>query len=276
MRSEAALQKLFIRKLRIYIGALLKTVILAVFALMLVAMIPLSHASYSVSSLNVTVALNKNTSAQVTEILTLLISNSSVQQYTTNRVALNLTLSNWQSIIGPLLVQHIINPTRGVYNFKFLPGSVTVINGQNYAYLLMSYEVSNVTVVNQTAPRNFVYRFSPGVFNFEHGASGQVLNPNTTLTVVLPAGSQIKSVYPIPDYPPSAFTNNYANTTRISWLYGEPLSKFTLTFVITEGIQAEVVGFFGQIYSGLGIFTYLIIAIIILAFILYAYFRVGR
>ncbi|MDE1868985.1 MAG: hypothetical protein KGH60_03405 [Candidatus Micrarchaeota archaeon] len=254
----------------------MRSIVLAVFAVAILTMIPLSHASYSVTNLNVTVALNKNTSAQVTEILTMIISNSSVQQYTTNRVALNLTLSNWQNIIGPLLVQHIINPYKGVYNFKFLPGSVTNINGQNYAYLLMSYEVSNVTVVNQTAPRNFVYRFNPAVFNFEHGASGQVLNPNTTLTIVLPSGSQIKSVYPIPDYPPSAFTNDYANTTRVSWLYGEPLSKFTLTFVITEGIQAEVVGFFGQIYKELGIFTYLIIAIIILAFILYAYFRVGR
>ncbi|MGI0134700.1 MAG: hypothetical protein ACREBW_07065, partial [Candidatus Micrarchaeaceae archaeon] len=138
------------------------------------------------------------------------------------------------------------------------------------------YGVSNVTIVNQTAPRNFVYRFNPAVFNFEHGASGQVLNPNATLTVVLPTGAQIKSIYPIPDYPATAFTDNYANTTRVSWLYGEPLSKFTLTFVITEGIQAEVVGFFSQVYKALGIFTYLIIAIVVLAFILYAYFRVGR
>lgn len=254
----------------------MRSILLAILAAALVIMIPVSHASYSVTNLNVTMALNKNTSAQVTEILTLLISNNSAQQYTTNRVALNLTLSDWQSIIGPLLVQHIINPSKGIYNFKFLPGSVTVIDGQNYAYLLMSYDVNNVTTVNQTAPRQFFYRFNSSVFNFEHGASGEVLNQNTTLTIILPTGAQIKSIYPIPDYPPSAFTNNYANTTRVSWLYGEPLSKFTLTFVTTEGIQAEVVNFFSQIYQDLGIFTYLILAIIILAFILYAYFRVGR
>lgn len=254
----------------------MRSVILAAFAIALVTMIPLSAASYSVTGLNVTVALNKNTSAQVTEILTVNISNSSVAQYTANRVALNLTLSGWQKIIGPLLVQHIINPTKGVYNFKFLPGSVINVNGHNIAYMLLSYEVNNVTVANQTAPRNFVYRFNPAVFNFEHGASGEVLNPNTTLTIDLPTGAQIKSVYPLPDAPPSAFTNNYANTTNVSWFYGEPLSKFTLTFVITEGIQTEVLNFFQQVYKDLGVFTYLIIAIIILAFILYAYFRVGR
>ena len=76
------------------------------------------------------------------------MSNGSVSQYLTNRVALNLTLSDWQAIIGPLLVQHIINPSTSVHNFKLLPGSVIACNGISTAYILMSYTVSNVTSMN--------------------------------------------------------------------------------------------------------------------------------
>lgn len=238
------------------------------------ALLPAADAAYAVTNLNVTVTLSTNTSAQVTEILTLLISNQSVSQYTTNRVALNLTLSDWQALIGPLLVQHIINPSRSVHNFKLLPGSVVNVNGNSIAYMLMGYTVDNVTQVNQTAPRTFKYTFNPRVFNFEHGASGQVLTPNTTLTVVLPKGAMIQSIYPLPDYPPSAFTNNYKNTTSVSWSNGEPLSKFNLTFLIVEGIQEEVTNFFLGIYRVLGAFAYVIIAIVVLLFVLYTYLRV--
>jgi hypothetical protein len=205
------------------------------------------------------------------------MSNDSAVQYSTNRVALNLTLSDWQSLIGPSLVEHIINPGAGIYNFNFFPGPVIVNRTQNTAYILLSYTINNVTAINQTAPRTLVYTLSSKVFNFEHGASGEVLSPSTTLTVDLPKGAVIKSVpYPLPDYPPLAFTNNYANVTSFSWFYGEPLSKFSLSFVIKEGIQEEVTNFFAGVYKTLGVFTYVAIAAVILAFIIYTYLRAGR
>lgn len=235
------------------------------------------HASYIVTNLNVTITLNKNTSAQVTELLRVVITNASVGQYSNNRLALNLTLSDWQKLVGPTLVQHIINPKSSLYNFKFLPGPLNVnIFGQNFAYMLMTYEVGNVSIVNQTAPRIFFYRFNSTVFNFEHTVSGQALTPNTTLTIILPPGAQIKSApYPIPDSPAAAFTNNYANTTTFSWFYDEPLSKFTLNWVIIESVQDEVANFFTSVYNYFGVFTYVIIAIVVLFFIIYTYLRVG-
>jgi hypothetical protein len=240
-------------------------------------MLPVANASYTITHLNVTVNLNANASADVSEVFTVDLSNVSVGQYSTNRVALNLTLADWQTLIGPSLVQHIINPGYSIYDFKFLPGPVIKTGGQDMAYILMSYTVNNVTVMNQTAPRDFVYTFVPKVLNFEQGASGEVLTPNTTLTIDLPQGAVIKSIpYPLPDYPPSAFTTSYANTTSVSWFYGEPLSKFTLTFVITEGIQKEVTSFFAGIYRALGAFTYVVIAAVVLGFIIYAYLRTGR
>lgn len=238
--------------------------------------LPFASASYTVTHLNVTINLNKNTSAQVAEVLTVRMSNSSVAQYSINRVALNPTLSDWQSIIGPSLVEHVINSGGSIYNFKFLPGPAIANGNQSIAYILLSYTVDNVTTVNQTAPRTFVYSFAPKVFNFEHAASGEVLNPDTTLTINLPGSAVLKSVYPLPDYPPSGFTTNYAGIASFSWMYGEPLSTFTLTFTITEGVQAEVANFFVEVYKTLGVLTYVIIAAVILGFILYTYLKAGR
>ncbi|MEM3227369.1 MAG: hypothetical protein QXR58_01635 [Candidatus Micrarchaeaceae archaeon] len=236
----------------------------------------LAYGSYTVTHLNTTVVLNLNTSASVREILNVHISNESVQQYSADRVALNLTLAEWESLIGPLLVQHIINPVSGVYNFRFLPGPVVATPNGGNAYLIMTYSVLNVTKVSQTGPRSFLYSFNPNVLNFEHGASGEVLNANTTLNIILPQGAKLSSIYPIPDFPAEGITNNYANVSEVSWFYGEPLSKFELTFTVTESLQQEVSKAFLGVYDYLGIFSYIIIALAILLFIIYAYVKAGK
>jgi hypothetical protein len=238
---------------------------------MLVATLPLANASYTVKSINVTMSLSPNTSAQVTEIMHITISNESVKQYSTNRVALNLTLSEWQQLIGPSLVQHIINPNSSVYDFKFLPGPVVDVNGQHTANIILAYSVNNVTFVSQVAPREYQYRFNSKVFNFAHGVSGEVLSQNTTLKMVLPTGASIVSVYPIPDLPVYSFTYQYKNVTEISWLYGEPLSAFTLVFDIRQSLPNEVESFFAALYKYLGIYSYVIIAGAIVLSILYIY-----
>ena len=256
----------------------LRTFALALVAALLLAAlyVHVSYGSYTVTNLNTTVTLNTNTSAAVTEILTVQISNESMKQYSTDRVALNLTIQEWRSLIGSMLTQHIINTNKGVYGFRFLPGPLIPEFNGGRAELLMSYYVPNVTSVRRIAPREFAYTFNTSTFNFEHGSSGAVLPLNTTLTFVLPSGAKITSVYPIPDAPASGLTNNYANTSSVSWFYGEPLSKFELTFVITEGLQAEVSAFFTVVYNYLGIFSFIIIALLILLFIIYTYIRVGR
>ena len=136
--------------------------------------------------------------------------------------------------------------------------------------------MENVTSVNETGPRIFNYKFNPKVFNFEHGVSGEILTPNTTLTMVLPSGSQIQSVYPIPDLPIFAFTDQYRNITTVSWVNGEPLTKFALVFIIKQSLEAEVSVFFGTAYRDLGIFTYILIALAVILSIFYIYHRASR
>ncbi len=251
--------------------------VLVLMAMVLLSMLMLTaRASYTVENLNVTLTLKQNTSAQVNELLKVLISNGSVSQYSTNRVAFNLTLSDWQALIGPTLVQHIINPNESLYGFKLLPGPIIMQRGQSTAYILMTYTVNNVTSVNETSPRQFIYTFNPRVFNFQHGVSGEVLTGNTTLTMIVPSGAVIKSAYPLPDLPVYAFTNNYRNTTTVSWLYGEPLSKFSFKFLVQQSIQGEVASFFESAYRFFGIYTYIIIAALIIIFIAYTYHKASR
>ena len=252
------------------------------YAVLLVALLALlavhmPGASYTVTHFTAQVMLNTNTSATVREAFTVYVTNASTSQYQTDRSALNLTLSNWQSIIGSGLTQHIINPTSGVYNFKLFPGPLTTsITGQQSAQILLSYSVNNVTDVKELAPRVFSYSFNTNVFNFQHELSGQILNPNATLTVMLPTGAVINNVYPVPDSPANLITNNFANVTSMSWYYQEPLSKFALTFTTQQSIQGEVLSFFAAAYAFLGIFTYVIIIVIVLFFILYTYLKVEK
>ncbi len=250
----------------------LPIIIIAFFALS-----QLSFASYSVVNLSTQVTLNLNTSASVREIVTVLLTNASINSYITDRSALNLTLSDWQSIIGPTLTQHIINTKSGVHRFELLPGPVTTtITGRHIAQIIMLYDVYNVTSVVETAPRVFYYTFNNSVFNFQHELSGEVLPPNTALTIMLPAGARITSIFPIPDSPANLVTSNYTNSTALSWFNQEPLSKFTLSFTIRQSLQAEVLQFFSGIYKALGIFTYVIIGVIVLVFIIYTYFKVEK
>lgn len=248
-------------------------IFLLVAAIVLAGAMGTANSSFSVQGINTTVQLYPNTTGHVTEIINISVSNQSVSQYSTDRVALNLTLSDWQSLVGPQLVEHIINPKSSSYGFHFIPGPMQKGPNGNYAYLLLSYNVPNVTTLTRTGPRTFAYAFSPSVFNFEHGASGQVLPYDTTLQIILPAGSQIQTVYPIPDYPTVGFTNGYKNVTSLLWFNGEPLSKFTLRFTITESLSSEVSAFFLQLYGILGIWTYVIVAVAIVLFVTYTYLR---
>jgi hypothetical protein len=269
--------KAFIHSFRLVNGAVLRALSLLLAMLALVPLLGLAGASsYNVNHVTVKLFLNANTSAHVNETIQIAIDNQSIKQYQTNRVALNLTVSQWQQLIGPQLSDYIINPKGSIYNFVLLPGPV-VQNGDNYvADIVLSYDVNNVTTINQTSPRVFVYTLRSNVFNFQHGASGQVLNPNTTLNVTIPSGAFIRSVYPIPDAPPYGITNNYANVSTVSWFYGEPLSTFALVFVMNQSLRGEVQVFFSGVYRALGIWAYILIVAVILLFVLYVYYRASK
>ncbi len=253
-----------------------KITYLLVFFIAFVLIAKVSNAYFNVTYLNTTVILENNTSAHVIEVLTLFISNSSVQQYMQYRQAINLTLSNWGNALGTsYLIEHIINPNSSISKFTFLPGPVMRnINGSGLAYLTMDYYVGNVTTKSIIAPRKFEYTFNDKVFNFMHTASGEALYPNSRLNIIIPKDAQVVSIYPAPDYPVPSSPGNYTGYTEFSWFYGEPLSKFSFSYIITESLQQEVVSYFGALLSKYGTIIYASLIAIIVIIIIYLYIKI--
>ncbi|MDE1845930.1 MAG: hypothetical protein KGH53_01450 [Candidatus Micrarchaeota archaeon] len=246
--------------------------------LLLLAFATLSvNANFNVTSLNTTLILNTNGSAHVVEALTLYISNSSIAQYQQDRQAINFTLTNWQAALNTnLLVEHILNSKSSVYGFTFLPGPVAYSGTSGNAQLTLSYFVNNVTSVKTIAPRKFLYTFNDAVFNFVHTASGQSLPQIGKMNIIVPKGSQIVSIYPVPDFPALSFISNYTGSTTFTWISQTPLSAFSFSYIITESPGQEVAAFFGTLYTNYSALLFLLVAIVLLALVAYLYLRVSN
>lgn len=236
----------------------------------------LAHAAtYNVTGVNTTVVLGGNSSAYISEVLSLQLSNVSVSQYTIERSSLNLTLNDWQSLVGPELEPHIINPRSGIYSFNLLPGPITYVALVPTANMYMDYYVANVVTISQTGPRTFLYKFNPGVLNFQEGSSGVVLPKGSRLNIIMPNSSTLVSVYPLPDST-HTLQSGINSTQELSWYRSEPLYDFSLVFQFKTGLSTEVIDFFGSIYSALGVFVYVLLGLAVLLFIIYTYLKVGR
>ncbi|MEM3245154.1 MAG: hypothetical protein QXN16_00110 [Candidatus Micrarchaeaceae archaeon] len=232
-------------------------------------LLPNAYASYYVKNINTTVYLNSNNSAFVHEAIAVNISNSSFIEYTIDRSNINLNLSAWQSLISPKITPHIINPRMGVYGLNLLPGPLSKKNGQGSTYIYLTYYVSNITVANQIAPRTTLYVFNASFLNFARGAGGAVLGSNTTLNIVLPNTSKLIVAYPLPD-----IVNSSTNAKEmLTWENGEPLYNFKLVFETQESLSEEVISFFANVYSSLGLFSYALIAAVIALIIFYTYVK---
>ncbi|MCL5675414.1 MAG: hypothetical protein M1611_02265 [Candidatus Marsarchaeota archaeon] len=240
------------------------------------AMFAVSHAYYNVTYVNVTVSLNSNQSAHVVENYDLYISNTSINQYVQTRSAIDLTLNYWQNMIGTTnLREHLTSPNSSIYGFKFLPGPfVPSKNGNGgYALLTMDYYINNATSVRDIAPRKFEYTFNDSVLDFNHTGSGEILQYDTRLNIIIPGDSYAVSVYPLPDMPAPNFLGNYSNVTEFSWFQGEPLTDFSFSYITTESMEAEVLNYFTNLYRDYTTPIYSFGILVLIAMILYAYIK---
>ena len=125
------------------------------------------------------------------------------------------------------------------------------------------------------APRKFEYSFNKTAFNFLHTASGQSLLPNARLTFMVPTGTQVVSIYPLPDTPQQNSVGKY-NSTSFSWYSGGPLQKFGFVYITTQTPQQEVIQYFSSIYDNYSTLVYATIALILIAIAAYIYIKVLR
>lgn len=250
---------------------------LVAFAIFASIMLGSASAYMNVTYINTTIILNRNNSAHVIEVFSLYISNSSISQYNTSRQAINLTLSGWQKVLNTnLLVEHVLSPVSSIYAFDFLPGPVQTTANGGIAQIVISYNVRNITSEKVIAPRKFLYNFNNTFFNFVHTPYGEALPQNARLNIIVPANAKLASVYPLPDYPYINFVSNSTNSTMFSWYRGEPLAKFTFSYIVTESLGDEVAGYFGRIYGMYSAQLYMAAIIIIVAIGAYLYIKVVK
>jgi hypothetical protein len=234
------------------------------------------HAYFMVTTTNTTVILSPNNSAHVIDTINIFISNSSEQQYIQDRAAVNPTIGDWEAALQISGIQeHIINPKLSIHSFTLLPGPLRYTSNGAIAYLTMDYYVNNVTMMSNIGPRKFKYIFNDSVFNFVNTASGEALPQNARLNIIIPKGASLISVYPLPDSPQSNFLGTFDNDTAFSWYLGEPLSKFSFSYVLSESPEQEIVGFFSGIYDAYAILIYLMIIAIAFLIVLYLYNKVS-
>lgn len=236
-----------------------------------------ASAYFNATYLSTTVFLTNSTTAHVIEGVQVYISNASVSTYNQDRQAFNLSLNSWQGVIGsPFLTQHILNPKSSISNFTFLPGPITpASNGAGYASLTMSYDARNLTGVVGIAPRQFEYTLNGSSFNFVHTASGQSLLPNTRLTLTVPNGTQVVTIYPLPDFPQPNSFGKYVGTS-FSWFSGEPLQGFNFVYIVKQTPQQEVVQYFSSVYRNYKTLIYILLILILAAIAAYLYIRILR
>jgi len=236
-----------------------------------------ASAAFNVTYLTTTLFLTNSTTTHVVESLQLYVSNASTATYNQDRQAFNLSLNDWQKVIdSAYLNTHILNPKGSISNFTFLPGPLTPSGSAGgYASLTMSYDANNVTNVVNIAPRRFEYAFNNTAFNFLHTASGQNLLPSTRLTIMVPPETEVRSIYPLPDYPQPNSVGQY-NSTSFAWFSGEPLQKFAFVYVTTETPQQEVVQYFNNLYRTYGTVMYALAFLLVLGAIVYVYAKFFR
>ncbi|MDE1874303.1 MAG: hypothetical protein KGI04_04280 [Candidatus Micrarchaeota archaeon] len=235
-----------------------------------------ASAYFNATYLSTTVFLKNATSAHVIEGIQVYVSNSSIATYQQDRQAFNLSLASWQKVISsPFLTQHILNPKSSISNFTFLPGPITPSGNGGYASLTMSYDAQNATTVVSTNPRQFEYTVNSSIFNFQHTGSGESLLPSARLTLEVPNGTQVVTVYPLPDFPTPNAYGQYPGTS-FSWYSGEPLQNFNFVYIVTETPQQEVLQYFSGLYGSYGTLLYVILVFVIVAIAAYIYLRVFR
>lgn len=210
-----------------------------------------ARADFHDLSLSVTVKIQTNGSAQVTELIKLSVDPGSKDLYNRSIYARELTIMDWQQITkSQYLRQHILSST-AARNVRVTPQDL-----ESYSYLLQStavikleYEVDKVVVVNHTGPRTITYTFDKSVLSFQPSPSGSVLPRDNELTIIIPPDAVVTSLSPDPTEP--AVTKNYLNqvigVSNFTWKGTVPLMDFSLVFVREEPIDVEVRRFFEEI-----------------------------
>lgn len=217
----------------------------------LVLLMLTSRANFYDTSLAVTLKVNLNGSAHVTEKVSLYLDQSSEDLYNRSIFSRELTIMDWQQIThSEYLRQHIVSSV-AARNMRIAPEDVV-----RYAYgdlssanIKLEYDIDKVVTINQTGPRTLLYTLNSSSLSFQPSPSGPVLPRNNNLTILIPPDSVVASISPDPTEP--AIQRDYSGYVRglsnFTWRGTVPLMEFQLTFNREEPMDVEVMDFFDSV-----------------------------
>lgn len=213
-----------------------------------VMLMSLLNASFYDISLGVTVKINLNDSAHVTEKVMLSLDPTSEDLYNRSIYARQLTIMDWQQITqSQNLRQHIVSSS-AARNLRITPEDIEpfAYGSRAGANIILEYDVDNIVMVNQTGPRTLLYTLNSSVLSFQPSPSGQVLPRGNDLTIIIPPDSIVTSISPDPTSP--VIQKNYADQvigiSNFTWSGTVPLMEFQFAFTREEPMDVEVMDFF--------------------------------
>jgi hypothetical protein len=211
-------------------------------------LIPILGASFYDLSLSVTVKVNTNGSAHVTENVLLSLDPTSEGLYNQSIYSSELTIMDWQQITqSQYLRQHIISSS-AARNLRITPKDTQpyIYGSRSGADIELDYDIDNIVMINQTGPRTLQYTFNSSLLSFQPSPSGQVLPRNNNLTIILPPDSLVTAISPDPTQPTIQrdYAGRVSGVSSFTWRGTVPLMEFQLVFTREQSMDVEVMNFF--------------------------------
>ncbi len=225
--------------------------------LLVVMMLSLAYSAFTTTALDMTVEVNEDGSAEITEEIYLLITTD----YHISTYAKGLTqndLASWSSLTGLGDVRyHVDNREVDVQNVVVRPQPVSRCNPLAdlcHGELKITYRVaayadkdgepvnnSGLFIAEQCKPRTTQYALNSGALSFEKSDLGDViLGENQRLTFVFPEKATLIEVCPLPE---GENKEDMGKLKELTW-ENTVLARFGIVFEIEQSLDAEVLQFF--------------------------------
>lgn len=229
----------------------------------LLSILSTPFAGFELRQLDVTIIVNDDGSAKVTERMQMLVTESySISLY--NSGLSKNDLASWSTITElPNLRTHLSRQNVDIRNFRLRPQPLKQCNSlldMCHGEILLEYDAypyyeknDSVTVrlpatgvfnVDYYKPRTIRYILNPKIFTFETTEGGDsILKKEETLRIILPENSMVYEVNPFPD---GTAIRLPQKMNELSW-NNVVLTQFTLIFEREEGVDMEITNFFNSI-----------------------------
>lgn len=226
-------------------------------ALLLMLMLACTYATFTITALDVIIDTNADGSAEVTEIMYLLITTNYHISIYKNGLSQN-DLASWNALTGLSDMRyHVDNRYVDVRNVVVRPQPVSKCNPLAdlcHGELRISYHVdayrdkegnaansTGMFTVEEYKPRTARYELNSAVLEFEESELGDViLGKNQRLTIVLPEGATQVEVSPLPE---DLEETGAGGEKEFSW-ENTVLAHFRLSFEMEDNLDTEVLEFF--------------------------------